>query len=90
MPLEKSSDKSLDLKSGQKSSPTKRGSKESNTSVSLSFSDLESHDDSELFKKLRMSPKELLEKRRKLMEAWGAFCEAGSEKVLPFRQATQA
>lgn len=32
----------------------------------------------------------LLEKRRKLMEAWGAFCEAGSEKVLPFRQAAQA
>jgi integrase len=28
----------------------------------------------------------LLDKRRKLMEAWGAFCEAGSAKVLPFKQ----
>ncbi|NNM76338.1 tyrosine-type recombinase/integrase [Sphingomonas sp. ID1715] len=28
----------------------------------------------------------MLEKRRKLMEAWGAYCEAGSEKVRPNKQ----
>lgn len=27
----------------------------------------------------------LLEKRRKLMEAWGAYCEGGEGKILAFR-----
>ena len=28
----------------------------------------------------------MLEKRRKLMEAWGAYCDGGGGKVIPTKQ----